>query len=59
MVSNMDFTTLIDIGLGGMALALYRQVSPLLKKTTELVDLMSIQMEDHERRITKLEDQSK
>lgn len=55
----MDFTTLIDIGLGGMALALYRQVSPLLKKTTELVDLMGIQMEDHERRITKLEDQSK
>lgn len=55
----MDVTTLVDIGLGGMALALYRQVSPLLKKTTELVDLMSIQMEDHERRITKLEDQSK
>lgn len=55
----MDVTTLVDISLGGMALALYRQVSPLLKKTTELVDLMSIQMEDHERRITKLEDQSK
>lgn len=56
---EFDFTTLVDIGLGGMALALYRQVSPLLKKTTELVDLMGIQMEDHERRITKLEDQAK
>jgi c-di-GMP-binding flagellar brake protein YcgR len=51
----MDLPTLVDISLGGMALALYRQVSPLLKKTTELVDLLEIQIDDHEKRIVALE----
>ena len=51
----MDVTTLVDIGLGGMALALYRQISPLLKKTTELVNLLKIQINDHEKRIVALE----
>jgi hypothetical protein len=51
----MDFTILLDMGLGGMALALYLKISPLLDKTKELVGLLQTQMADHELRITKLE----
>ena len=45
----MDYTVLLDIGLGGLALLLYR-------KLDRLVDLIGTQIRDHEARITALED---
>ena len=51
----MEVSALVDIGLGGMAVALYLKISPLLDKTSKLVDLMGQQLKDHEERITKLE----
>ena len=51
----MDYSVLLDIGLGGMALALYLKIAPLLDKTKELVGLLQTQIADHETRITKLE----
>ena len=51
----MDYSALLDIGLGGMAFALYLKISPLLDKTSKLVDLMGKQLKDHEERITQLE----
>lgn len=44
----MDYTSLLDIGLGGLAIALYRKLSVL-------VDLLKTQIADHENRITQLE----
>lgn len=45
----MDYSVLLDIGLGGLALMLYRKLS-------SLVDLIGTQIKDHEARITALED---
>lgn len=52
---DINYSNLLDIGLGGMAFALYTKISPLLDKTSKLVDLMGKQLKDHEERITELE----
>lgn len=46
----MDYTSLLDVGLGALAIALYRKLSVL-------VDLLKTQIADHESRITQLETQ--